>query len=324
MKTFILSDESVNRYGFRVLTGGIDLEHFEKNPVMLWSHTRTQGNYEDVILPIGIWKNLRIEDRKLLGEPCFDMDDKFAAKIAKKVEKGYINAASIGIEILELSDALEDIISGQTRKTVKRSELLEVSLTDIPANANSVSLYDGGNIIELTANGVNSAIGLIINKNQIKNEQNMKLIALKLGLSENATEVELLAKVQELQELQTKLTEMGSENATLKASAQDVERKMIEKMVNDAILAKKLTVEQKGHFVSIGEKIGVDALQTTLTSLNAAVRPADILSGVSGTQGGTGKKWADLSAVERETLRKEDTDTYSALFVAEYGFTPEL
>lgn len=40
-KTFVLSDESVNSYGFRVLTDGIALDNFKKNPVMLWNHTRT-------------------------------------------------------------------------------------------------------------------------------------------------------------------------------------------------------------------------------------------------------------------------------------------
>jgi len=33
---FILSDESVNSYNFKVITDGIDLERFKKNPVMLY------------------------------------------------------------------------------------------------------------------------------------------------------------------------------------------------------------------------------------------------------------------------------------------------
>ena len=42
-KSFILSEESINDRGFRVLTGGINLERFKKNPVMLWMHHRDHG-----------------------------------------------------------------------------------------------------------------------------------------------------------------------------------------------------------------------------------------------------------------------------------------
>ncbi len=39
---FILSDESVNCYGLRFLTAGIDIKDFVKNPVMLYMHGRGQ------------------------------------------------------------------------------------------------------------------------------------------------------------------------------------------------------------------------------------------------------------------------------------------
>jgi HK97 family phage prohead protease len=321
-KTFVLSDESVNSYGFRVLTSGINLERFKKNPLMLWSHTRSWSDKQDTILPIGIWENLRVEDGKLLGDTCFDMDDPFAAKIANKVEKGHIKACSIGIEVLERSDAPEHIVFGQTRMTVTRCILNEVSITDIPANANAVSLYDdNGKMIELTAERVDCTIGLL-NNNQNLNEKNMKLIALALGLSENATEAEIMAKVQELQALQAKLTEKDNEIATLKAAALEADKKTIEKLVNEAITAKKLTADQKANFIAIGEKMGVETLQTTLASMNGVVKPTDVLSGVRSTSVNTDKKWADLSAQERESLREDDRETYVALYEKEYGFKP--
>jgi len=319
-KTFVLSDESLNCYGFRVLTSGIELEDFKKNPVMLWSHTRSWSDDERTILPIGRWENLRVENGKLLGEPVFDTEDKFAAKIGKKVDNGFINACSIGIEVLERSEAKEDIVAGQTRPTIKRCRLQEVSITDIPANGNCVSLYNmDGKIIELKAESIDIALGTInINKNN-KKEESMKLIALKIGLSENATEAEVLAKLQDYTELQSKLTEREHEIASLKSAAAEVEKRTIEKMVNEAILSKKLTADQKNHFIGIGEKMGVEALQTTLSSMNSAVKPTDVILGakVSGE-----KKWADLSAAEREILRQEDLEKYQVLFEGEYGFKP--
>ena len=36
--TFVLHDETVNTYGFRMLTSGANLEEFRKNPVILLNH----------------------------------------------------------------------------------------------------------------------------------------------------------------------------------------------------------------------------------------------------------------------------------------------
>ena len=325
-KTFVLSDESVNSYKFRVLTAGIDfLTKFRDNPVMLWNHTRSWDDKENIILPIGRWENVRVENGKLLADTCFDMDDPFAAKIAGKVEKGFIRGCSVGIEILETSEKSEHIVAGQLRPTVTRCVLREVSITDIPSNANAVSLYDtDGNIIELNAESADGAIGLLNINNQNQNQKDMKLIALKLGLSENATEAEILAKVGELQEAQTKLTARENEIATLKTAALEADKKTITKMVDDAIVAKKLTADQKAHFVSIGEKMGIELLQTTLSSMNGVVKPTDVIAGARSNSVSTDKKWAELSAQERETLRSDDQETYVALFEKEYGFKPDV
>ena len=59
-KTFVVSDESVNSYGYTILTAGIDLSRFEKNPIMLLQH--------DSKNIIGKWENVRIEDNKLLAD----------------------------------------------------------------------------------------------------------------------------------------------------------------------------------------------------------------------------------------------------------------
>ncbi|QXU42082.1 hypothetical protein [Pedobacter sp. D749] len=43
-KRIILTSENVNRYGFRVLTDGIDLTQYGKNPLMLWMHIPAFSN----------------------------------------------------------------------------------------------------------------------------------------------------------------------------------------------------------------------------------------------------------------------------------------
>ena len=62
--TFVLHDETVNTYGFRMLTSGANLEEFRKNPVILLNH-------KDWELPIGRWENIRIEGTQILADALF-------------------------------------------------------------------------------------------------------------------------------------------------------------------------------------------------------------------------------------------------------------
>lgn len=140
-KSFILSEESINDRGFRVLTGGINLERFKKNPVMLWMHRRDNGWDLTQTLPIGIWENIRKEDGKLLADPKFDENDKFAMLIKSKVENDLIRGCSSGISPVEFSSDPKDLEKGQTRATITKSEIYEASIVDMPSNKNTVRLF---------------------------------------------------------------------------------------------------------------------------------------------------------------------------------------
>ena len=153
MATFIVSDGSVNRFGFPVVTEGIQLDAFIKNPVMLYMHLR-DGDFFSTApenVPIGRWENLRIENGNLLADAVFDEGDDFAMEIKRKVDDGFLNAASIGIEILAISEDADDMLPGQTRPTVLKSELLEISIVDIPANSNAIKLMNKGQTVKLSS-----------------------------------------------------------------------------------------------------------------------------------------------------------------------------
>ena len=141
MKTFILSDESVNEYGYRIITNGIQLDRFTSNPVMLYSHLRSDQSGRP-ILPIGKWENIRKENGKLLAEAYFDITDPFARSISNKVDQGILNTASVHINMLTLSDDPRLQWPGQTLSTIIASELIEASIADIPGNKNAVRLYN--------------------------------------------------------------------------------------------------------------------------------------------------------------------------------------
>lgn len=140
-KTFVLSDESINDRGYRILTAGINLERFKKNPVMLWMHRRDNGWDLTQVLPIGVWENIRKEDGKLLADPKFDENDKFAQLIKSKVESDLIRACSAGINPIEFSSDPKDLEKGQTRATITKCEMYEASIVDLPSNKNTVRLF---------------------------------------------------------------------------------------------------------------------------------------------------------------------------------------
>lgn len=326
-KTFVLSDESVNSYGFRVLTGGIALEAFRKNPVMLWNHTRSWTDSDNAMLPIGRWNDVRVEDGKLLADAEFDMDDPFAAKIARKVEKGIINMCSIGIVVVEDSNDPELLVKGQTRRTVTKCRLREVSVVDIGANANAVVLYDtDGNIMELNADG-GCAVGLI-NQPKKESEMELKKIALQLGLAETATEAEVEARIAELNAEKPEKTEQSAEVqelkdriAALENEKQQAETARITELVDQAVADKRITADKKDRFVELGKKIGVAELKETLSCMNPAVKPTDFINGGSVP---ADKKFSEMSESELKQLRENDKAAYEALYEKEFGFKPDM
>ena len=108
-KRLVLSDSSLNRYGYRVLTEGINLESFKKNPIVLYMHFRDEGSpYWGENKAIGHWKDIQIDGDVLSAEPVFDEVDELSRTVAAKFKAGTYNAASIGIRILATSGELYD------------------------------------------------------------------------------------------------------------------------------------------------------------------------------------------------------------------------
>ena len=85
---FIISDESVNRYGYRILSRGMSTASFEKNPVVFYNHGtyslpigKAVARFEPTepaahkvaILAFGSMVYPAIEAGKALGMPVFDM-----------------------------------------------------------------------------------------------------------------------------------------------------------------------------------------------------------------------------------------------------------
>ena len=116
MKEMVISTSRVNSYGSRVITEGIDLSQYVRNPILLWMHCR-QYPGERAPLPIGRVENLRTEGDALIGTPVFDSADEFARQIESKWENGFLKMCSAGIEI-ELNSILVEKWKGKAHRLV--------------------------------------------------------------------------------------------------------------------------------------------------------------------------------------------------------------
>lgn len=319
-RTVIISNSTLNSYGFRVLTEGIQLDQYQRNPILLWMHTRPWRGTKEEVNVIGRVENLRVDGDNLLGDLVFDTNDDFAKSIEQKWDNNFLRMVSAGLEPLDWSTDPKVLVQGQTRATLVTSKLLEVSVADIGANDDALALYaEDGATIKLSA-GIDSNI--IPEITNTKTGKNMKLIALALGLAEDASEAVILQKI-------TELRAEAAEVVNLRTSAEQQMNSAIAAEVQKAIELKKIKEDKKDHFVELGKKCGLESLQLTFQSMSAAAtaRPSDILGLAKvGNSAGTGTitKLSEVPVDQLETLRSEDPEEYARLYRAEYGFSPAL
>lgn len=309
-KEVVISNSSLNSFGFRVLTSGIDTKQFERNPIMLWMHNRPWRGTTDEVLPIGRIENLRVDGDNLIGTPVFDETDDFAKKIKAKWDAGVLKMVSAGLDVVEQSDDPSVLVPGQVRSTVTKSKLREVSIADIGANDDALVLFCNGKTINL-ADGKDSLDFLNPIKQHLNNDE-MKAIALKLGLPETATEAEVLNKVEELQA-------QSAEAETLRNDVQQQAEKVIELAVDNAVKLRKITADKKNHFVEMGKKVGLESLTETLNLMTVAKKPTEVIDRGTDEPAGTWKKLSDVPSDKLLTLRDENLEQYKQLYKAECG-----
>ncbi|MDX0230257.1 phage major capsid protein [Sinorhizobium meliloti] len=133
---YILSDETVDRYGDVIMASGWDLRHFGKsgNPIALFNH------HSDEI--IGVWENVRVEGRRLLGK--LKLADEGTSptvdKVRRLIKQGILKTVSVGFHAIEkepLNDKA-DPFWGPFRYL--KQELVECSVVSVPANPNAQQL----------------------------------------------------------------------------------------------------------------------------------------------------------------------------------------
>lgn len=318
--TFVLSDESVNSYGFVVLTEGIDTTAFERNPVMLYMHNR-DGNV------IGRWENIRKDGKRLLGDAVFDDSTELAATVKKQVEKGFLRSVSIGIEQI----ATEELNGVQT---VTKCRLIEASIVDIPSNENAVKLFrrTGGYVYNLKE----------LETDNTPEDLKTALIAL-LGLESSADDKDIIEAVKtalEGKETPEEAVDAAITNGYVDAAQRGTfialargnrsafrdfvngqkkaQAPEITRLINEAVSKRKLLGCETAIFERLGAKIGAKALGELLFTLRPMPKPMELIKG--------GAAYSDRSQWTLDDYRKfapqeleRDPELYARLVRAEKG-----
>ena len=128
---FIMSDETVDRYGDVIVAEGWDLRDFKSNPIALLNHNT------DAI--IGRWEKVRIDGKRLVGRLVFAEPgtDSVVDKVRKWWDQKLIRMVSVGflpVKSEPLNEGDDDWLA--PTRFVKQ-KLLECSLVAIPANPNA-------------------------------------------------------------------------------------------------------------------------------------------------------------------------------------------
>lgn len=318
-----ISNSSLNCYGTRVLTQGVDIEQYTRNPILLWMHFNPYRGAKDEVLPIGTIKDVHKDGDDIIGELVFDTSDEFAAKIANKWDSGVLKMVSPHFDVIATDDDPALALPGQTRATVTKAKLIEVSVVVIGGNDANMALSLGGERLKLDAGGACLSIPPLRSANQQPNNQpqnpknmnELELLALKLGLPKEAGVAEVSATIDIL---------LGykSANETLKSEKEALELAAITQEVDSAIAARKITLEHKDHFVSLGKSSGIETLRLTFGAMASAVKPTEIINPGSGlplTAPVTATKLSELTSIQLSELRANDKETYMRLYKAEYG-----
>lgn len=143
-------------------------------------------------------------------------------------------------------------------------------------------------------------------------EMDLKVTALSLGLKEDATEAEVKA---ELARVKAKADKADQ----LEQAAKDKEKadraKEIKAVTDKAIADKRLTAKQAEGLQAFAES-DFEAFKAHVEGLPAMQKVSEQINGKTGSAAGASKdkKFADMSAEERDTLEQEDPEAFAAKY----------
>ena len=308
-------NSTLNSYGTRVLTEGMDTSQFDRNPVLLYMHNRGQV--------IGCVRNIQKEGDDVVGELDFDEATDLSVQCRKQFEFGSLKAVSAGIDIVETSESPELLVPGQTGPTITKSKLFEVSVVDVGANDDAIVLRHGGVRLTLGKDSENPLPPLTHTLNQSHHKELSKLTTL-LGLSAEATEADV----------ETTLKTLLAERDDLRESLILCQETLISQQLLQLQKEERINAEQKEKIINLSKDHSFEEVQSVIAIVAGdpaketpktqqfAHKGFDLTSSRREDSETLWKKLSEVPEAELATMRAEDREQYCRLYRAEYGFDP--
>lgn len=339
-KRVVVISEQVYKYGFRALIDGINLQQYERNPLMLWMHNRAFGKKGEMILPIGNVIELKVEQiegvgKCITGLPVFDDTDDFAVSIYHKFENGTLRMASAGLVPVEWSDDPAIAVPGQRSATLVKSILEEISIVDIGAdnNALAIALYDtNGERIQLSSQSVEAHIPLLKSNTEIDMEK-IELTSAKAAVILGKTEIrnaeqfetEVMTVVQLAARQKTQIETLTREKEDLQTKLDESERVQladkVEKLVQGAVDGRKITADEKPHYVELATA-NYASVEKLLGGKQSNPSIVDQIGSASqsGVSLYAGKTWDQLDkSGQLVQLKADDINLFNQLYQEKFG-----
>lgn len=228
-KRYRLSDDSINSYGYSVLTSGINISRVKNGLVpALLNHSSDQ--------PIGTWQKVMRRKGELIGTLELNEDLKDTKQAKALIDGPGTIGVSIGIGDVEFNDDYTQIV---------KSTLYEASITPTPSNGNAHELH--------------------VYKNYENREKysEMELVKLRIDHATGATENVSLNHKKEIdmeklevaegkiKELEAQIAELAKTNAELSIQVEDFKKAEVESYVDEAIKTGKFNAGSKESLLKL-------------------------------------------------------------------------
>lgn len=327
-KEFLLTDNTVNCYGFRLLTSGYLLDEFKKNPIGYHLHANeemTEHTRKDGVLVR--WDDFRTDGDKVYAKPSINLSHPRGQRTVDEIENGFLNAASIGqIVAIDIDENPANFLTDQTGPTVTKWFNRECSLVDIPGNYNAVSLFDKEgkpiNLADFTQSKITSKMKVI--NVTAANLAAMNLTADAEQAAFETSFTDLVAKAKKVDQLTTDLAaantaKTNAENA-LTEFKKTANTEKVADLVAKGVTDKKWSV-QEGELLKADYALNADGLQKIYDARGSYVSLADTIEkGGQELKDLMAKSYTELDKGGKlEKLKSLSMESFKAKYKEQFG-----
>lgn len=296
---FLVSDDTVNCYGYRLLSSGFMPEAF--NPrIGYLMHDRCAG--------VAVkWEDLKVEGSEIYATPVIN-DTRFP-NLLKEIKEGFYLGASVGhIVALEYSDDPSMKLAGQTGPTVTKWYCREISIVDVPGNYNALAkLYDeeGNVLMDLSDRADNPIISDNMSETKFLNTADYAV----LNLSADATAEQVSAALQSLANRAKRAEDAEKKYADLVAKHnQEKVEAIVAEALKDGKMYPAMAEHLKKHYAeqpdALAELVATMPKQVNVKDLVGEQLPAELV----------GKSYNDLFiSGDLERVKKEYPNYFKKL-----------